>query len=30
VNNRQHLASIMRNMRMIPEVVRIIRLKNAG
>ncbi len=30
VNNRLHLASIMRNLRKIPEVVRIIRVKNAG
>jgi GTP pyrophosphokinase len=28
VNNRLHLASIMRNLRKIPEVVRIIRIKN--
>jgi GTP pyrophosphokinase len=30
VNNRLHLANIMRNLRKIPEVVRIIRVKNAG
>ena len=30
VNNRLHLANIMRNLRKIPEVVRIIRMKNAG
>ncbi len=30
VNNRLHLANIMRNLRKIPEVVRIARLKNAG
>ncbi|NOT81330.1 MAG: bifunctional (p)ppGpp synthetase/guanosine-3',5'-bis(diphosphate) 3'-pyrophosphohydrolase, partial [Gallionella sp.] len=30
VNNRLHLASIMRNLRKIPEVMRIIRVKNAG
>jgi GTP pyrophosphokinase len=30
VNNRLHLATIMRNLRKIPEVVRIIRVKNAG
>jgi len=30
VNNRLHLAKIMRNLRKIPEVVRIARLKNAG
>jgi guanosine-3',5'-bis(diphosphate) 3'-pyrophosphohydrolase len=29
VNNRLHLANIMRNLRKIPEVVRIIRVKNA-
>jgi GTP pyrophosphokinase len=29
VNNRLHLASIMRSLRKIPEVVRIIRVKNA-
>ena len=30
VNNRLHLANIMRGLRKIPEVVRIIRVKNAG
>jgi len=30
VNNRQHLAGIMRSMRMIPEVIRIFRVQNAG
>ena len=30
VNNRQHLASIMRSLRIIPEVIRIIRVQNAG
>jgi guanosine-3',5'-bis(diphosphate) 3'-pyrophosphohydrolase len=30
VNNRLHLANIMRSLRKIPEVVRIIRVKNAG
>ncbi len=30
VNNRLHLANIMRNLRKIPEVVRIIRVKNAS
>ena len=30
VNNRMHLASIMRGLRKIPEVVRIIRVKNAS
>jgi GTP pyrophosphokinase len=30
VNNRPHLADIMRNLRKIPEVVRIIRVKNTG
>ncbi|MDH2916699.1 MAG: bifunctional (p)ppGpp synthetase/guanosine-3',5'-bis(diphosphate) 3'-pyrophosphohydrolase [Gallionella sp.] len=30
VNNRLHLSTIMRNLRKIPEVVRIIRVKNAG
>ncbi len=30
VNNRIHLANIMRNLRKITEVVRIIRVKNAG
>ncbi len=29
VNNRLHLANVMRNLRRIPEVVRIIRVKNA-
>ena len=29
VNNRMHLANIMRSLRKIPEVVRIIRVKNA-
>ncbi len=30
VNNRVHLAKIMRNLRRISEVIRIIRIKNAG
>jgi GTP pyrophosphokinase len=30
VNNRLHLATIMRSMRMIPEVIRIFRVQNAG
>jgi len=30
VNNRIHLARIMRNLRRIPEVVRITRLKNSA
>ena len=30
VNNRLHLATLMRSLRKIPEVVRIIRVKNAG
>ncbi|HEX5362694.1 MAG TPA: bifunctional (p)ppGpp synthetase/guanosine-3',5'-bis(diphosphate) 3'-pyrophosphohydrolase [Gallionella sp.] len=30
VNNRLHLANIMRSLRKVPEVVRIIRVKNAG
>ena len=30
VNNRQHLASIMRSMRIIPEVIRILRIQNGG
>lgn len=30
VNNRLHLATIMRNLRKIPEVIRIIRVKNTG
>ncbi|HXU93473.1 MAG TPA: bifunctional (p)ppGpp synthetase/guanosine-3',5'-bis(diphosphate) 3'-pyrophosphohydrolase [Gallionella sp.] len=30
VNNRVHLANVMRSLRKIPEVVRIIRVKNAG
>ena len=30
VNNRLHLANIMRSLRRIPEVVRIIRVKNAS
>jgi len=30
VNNRQHLANIMRSLRKIPEVIRIIRVQNAG
>jgi len=30
VNNRQHLANVMRNLRKIPEVGRIIRLQNGG
>lgn len=30
VNNRLHLANIMRNLRRIPEVTRIIRVKNSG
>jgi guanosine-3',5'-bis(diphosphate) 3'-pyrophosphohydrolase len=30
VNNRLHLANIMRGLRKIPEVVRIIRVKNAS
>ncbi len=30
VNNRLHLANIMRNLRKIPEVVRIIRVKNVS
>jgi len=30
VSNRMHLARIMRNLRRIPEVVRITRLKNPG
>lgn len=30
VSNRLHLAQIMRNLRKIPEVVRITRMKNAG
>jgi GTP pyrophosphokinase len=28
VNNRLHLANVMRNLRLIPEVVRITRIKN--
>jgi GTP pyrophosphokinase len=30
VNNRLHLANVMRSLRKIPEVVRIIRVKSAG
>jgi GTP pyrophosphokinase len=30
VNNRLHLATIMRNLRHIQEVIRIIRVKNTG
>ena len=30
VNNRQHLAGIMRSLRMIPEVIRIYRVQNGG
>ena len=30
VNHRLHLANVMRSLRRIPEVVRIIRMKNAG
>ena len=30
VNNRLHLANIMRSMRVIPEVIRILRVQNAG
>ncbi|HEX5336946.1 MAG TPA: bifunctional (p)ppGpp synthetase/guanosine-3',5'-bis(diphosphate) 3'-pyrophosphohydrolase [Gallionella sp.] len=30
VNNRLHLANVMRGLRKIPEVVRILRVKNAG
>ncbi len=30
VNNRRHLANIMRSMRTIPEVIRIFRVQNAG
>ncbi len=30
VNNRVHLATIMRNLRRVDEVIRIIRVKNAG
>ncbi len=30
VNNRQHLASIMRSLRMIPEVIRIYRVQSNG
>jgi GTP pyrophosphokinase len=30
VNNRLHLATVMRSLRKIPEVIRIIRVKQAG
>ena len=30
VNNRLHLANIMRSLRRIPEVLRVIRVKNAA
>jgi GTP pyrophosphokinase len=30
VSHRLHLANVMRSLRRIPEVVRIIRVKNAG